>query len=530
MTRKVSEKRMFRHILLLLAGLCALPAASLTAQDASAASSQSDGVLTAESVEKLSPALQNALVFSVGTPRLYQELQALLIESEMQRRKDAGLNVSFAEVSELDVELRIERTIGDFVDKNPDLDFWTQVGAAGYDEASYREEMRRNITLERLYFPPNTEDWPMDILKEVFGGDQENSMWNSLISKLPEQLNEQKANGQPGEVPASTMQLFLRPAIYSHLMQSADVKYPFDGLEDGICLSVNGKTLKTMDLLKTFAPVVSDIELRRAEAWVETMAKTRAALQADGLLMSPEDVQAIIEEERKEYVNSVISYEQIALEFMGFPSLELFHQYKQVRESFRKSLPDPFEDEALDAHLKERLRFIGNGQVTPEVILISAKDLDTGTWPRQGSWEAARQRTEMVVRELLAGKSWEDVLNQYSEYPARTRGSQPGMPQPQRGRFGSQMRNPLRQFVGENDYTDFVLGGSVADHIFFEAEPDTVYGPVEGAYGFFIYKLVTRSEPTQQIDWRNNERHGYFVRDDYLNVRFLEYVAAAMER
>ena len=48
--------------------------------------------------------------------------------------------------------------------------------------------------------------------------------------------------------------------------------------------------------------------------------------------------------------------------------------------------------EPLVTDIVERLRFIGNGQVTPEVILISAKDLDTGTWPRQGSWEAARQR------------------------------------------------------------------------------------------------------------------------------------------
>jgi hypothetical protein len=92
------------------------------------------------------------------------------------------------------------------------------------------------------------------------------------------------------------------------------------------------------------------------------------------------------------------------------------------------------------------------------------------------------------------------------------------------------MRNPLRQFLGENDFTDFLIGTSVADHLFFEAEPEAIYGPVEGVYGFYLYKLQTRSEPTQQVDWRNNERHGYFVRDDYLNEKFLEYVTAALKR
>jgi hypothetical protein len=522
-TRLVSQNRMFRSILVLILGLLALPTAVLPAQEASAG-------LTAESSQELSPETQYALVFSVGTPRLYQKLQALLIEAEFDRRKQAGMDVSFAEVSELDVEQRIERTIGEFIDKNPDLDFWAQVMAAGYNETSYRDEIRRNMLLERLYFPPNIDLWPTEILKEVFGGETEDSLWTSMISKMPEELAKQKAAGQSGEIHPTTMQVFLRPHIFGNLMDNAEIKYPYDGLPEGVCLSVNGIEVKTADLLKDFAAIVSDVELARAKRWNEVVNASYAALKADGLLISREETLALVEDERKEYADSVVSYEQIALEFMGFPSMEFYHHFKQLRHSYRKSLPDPFTEEELDAHLKKRLRFIGAGQVTAEVILISARDLDTGVWPRLGSWASARKRSESVVRELLAGKPWEEVLNQYSEYPAKTRGSQQGMPQPQRGRFGSQMRNPLRQFLGENDFTDFLIGTSVADHLFFEADPDAVYGPVEGIYGFYLYKLLTRSEPTQQVDWRNNERHGYFVRDDYLNEMFLDYVTAALKR
>ena len=514
---------MIRIILVLFLGLLAVSAPASAAQEA-------PQQLTAENAAELSPELQHALVFSVGTPRLYQKLQAMLIESEFERRKAAGMDVSFAEVTPLDIEQRIERTIGEFVDKNPDLDFWTQVTAAGFDEDGYRAEMRRNLQLERLYFPPKVEDWPTDILKEVFGGDDENSLYTTMIAKLPEELEKQKAAGQTGEIHPTTMQVFLRPHIFGHLMANSEILYPFNGLPEGVCLRVNGKDAMTIDLLKSFADVVSDVEVKRAEMWVEVVGKTSAALKEQGALMSNEEVLAMIDEERKEYEGSVVTYEQIALEFMGFPSMELYHQYKQLRHSYRKTLPDPFGEDTLDAHLAERLNFIGNGQANAEVILVSARDLDTGVWPRDASWEAARKRSENVVRELLAEKPWNEVLNQYSEYPARTRGSQPGMPQPQRGRFGSQMRNPLRQFVGENDFTDFLLGNSVADHIFFEAEPGSIYGPVEGVYGFYIYKLNTRSEPTKQPDWRNNERDGYFVRDDYLNKMFLAYVAEVLAR
>lgn len=514
---------MIRIILVLFLGLLAVSAPASAAQ-------QAPQSLTAENAADLSPEVQHALVFSVGTPRLYQKLQAMLIESEFERRRAAGMNVEFANVTPLDVEQRIERTIGEFVDKNPDLDFWTQVAAAGFDEDGYRAEIRRNLQLERLYFPPNAEDWPTEILKEVFGGDEEGSLYTTMVAKLPEELAKQKAAGQSGEIHPTTMQIFLRPHIFGHLMDKAEILYAFDGLPEGVCLRVNGKDAMTIDLLKNFADVVSDVEFERAKLWVEVISKTRAELEAKGVLLSNEETLAIVADERKEYEGSVVTYEQIALEFMGFPSMEYFHQYKQLRESFRKTLPDPFSEETLDAHLASRLNFIGNGQANAEIILVSARDLDTGVWPRNASWEAARKRSENVVRELLAEKPWNEVLNQYSEYPARTRGSQPGMPQPQRGRFGAQMRNPLRQFVGENDFTDFLLGNSVADHIFFEADEGAIYGPVEGVYGFYIYKLNSRSEPTKQPDWRNNERDGYFVRDDYLNIMFLAFVAEVLAR
>ena len=61
----------------------------------------------------------------------------------------------------------------------------------------------------------------------------------------------------------------------------------------------------------------------------------------------------------------------------------------------------------------------------------------------------------------------------------------PGAPQPKKGRLGNQGRNPLRQFLGENDYMDFLLGGSIGEEILFNAKIDEIYGPVRGPLGFY---------------------------------------------
>jgi hypothetical protein len=472
-----------------------------------------------------------ALVYSIGTNHLYQKLQALLIESEVQRRTEAGISLDSAKVSKMDIENRIERTVADFLDQNPDLDFWVQVGVLGYSPEGYRAEVRRHLQLEHLFFPPNPDDWPMDLLQEVFGGDDENSLWTTMVSQMPEKLVEKREKGESFEIDGLTMKLFLRPNVFKWLMDSATIEYPFDGLPEGVCLRVNGMEVSTDEMVASFADIVSDVDEERAATWVELCSALSKDLEAKDSLLTREETKAAIEEEKKEYVNSYISYEQIVLEFQGFPSMELFMQFKQLRESFRKTLPETLSDETLAAHLNKRRMFIAQGKVNAEVILLSARDLDTGSWPAKGSFAAAKARA-MAAVEALNGdpENWDKVLEQFSEYPVSTRGAAPQMPQPKRGRFGNQMRNPLRQFLGENDFTDFLIGGSISDDLFFVAEPGAIYGPRVSAYGWYIYKLVSRSEPTQQIDFKGNERHAYFVKDDYLSQEFLHYIAGVMSR
>ncbi len=474
---------------------------------------------------------KRTLTYSVGGQQLYQRMQALLIESEIERRKEMAMEMSWAEVSDLEVDNRVEKNVSDFMDKNPALDFWEQVKSLGYDQESYSQEVARQMQMERLFFPVEPENWPMDLLKEIFGGDEEEgSLWNSMIKDMPTKLIEQREKGEAYAIDAMTMQMFLRPAVFRWMMDNSTIVYPFDGLPDGVCLRVNGKDVNSDDMIVRIEDLISDVDKERASMWVEICKSLKADLAKKGLLLSEAETQAIIDEERLEYVNSYITYEQVALEFQGFPTMELFKQYKQLRFSFRQSLPDPLPEEVMQAHLDKRRQFIGSGQASAQVILFSAKDLTTGAWPKEGAFEGARKRAEVAVQALMDGKPFGQVLLQYSEYPEKTPGANEQMPQPSRGRFGPQMRNPLRQFLGESEYMDFLTGDSIADDLFFNAEEGAVYGPREGAYGYYIYKLISRSEPTTLVDFKENERHAFFVKDDHLSVSFLDYIAEVMSR
>jgi hypothetical protein len=470
------------------------------------------------------------LIYSVGGQQLYQHMQALLIESEKKRRAEIGMEMSWADVSDLEVDNRVDKNVSDFLDKNPDLDFWEQVMSLGYDQDAYHKEVRRQMELERLFFPVEPEDWPVDLLKEIFGGEEEGSMWLQMVEKMPAQLIEKREKGEAYELDGMTMQMFLRPQVFRWMMNSATILYPFDGLPNGICLKVNDLEVKTDEMLKRIEGLISEVDQERAATWVELSNNLREDLTAKGVLLTEADTQAIIDEERKEYVESYITYEQVALEFMGFPTLEMFKQYKLLRESFRKTLPDPLPESVMQAHLDARRQFIASGTVASQVILFSAMDLETGAWQKKNAFKSAHQRAEVAVQALLDGKPFGQVLLQYSEYPETTRGTNEQMPQPNRGRFGQQMRNPLRQFLGENDYMDFLTGVSIADDLFFNAEKGAVYGPREGSYGYYIYKLISRSEPVTQIDFKNNERHEFFVKDDHLSVEFLKYMNGVMGR
>jgi len=185
----------------------------------------------------------------------------------------------------------------------------------------------------------------------------------------------------------------------------------------------------------------------------------------------------------------------------------------------------------MDAEIAARGDFLGLGKVDTDVILIGAVDkgaLELMTSPRlykpgADPFAEAGVRAKEVAQQLKDGESFDSLLLEYSDYPARTSNSNSGL-QRDRGRFDALTRADLRVLIGESDYTDFLRGFSIGDDLFFHAEKDAVYGPTQGPLGWYIYRMTRREPPTAPLDPANNERHAYQLEEDLISQSFLAYV------
>ncbi len=476
-------------------------------------------------------AYKRVLLYSAGANYVYQRTVGLLLEAEIERQRAAGLDLARIEVTDEEVEARIQKKKGEYETQNRDakVGFWGAVQALGFSPEAYRLEVRQMLILDRLFFPDDPDLWPEDILKEAFEAGKENSLWDSWVVQVRDQLRQAKEEGNPQQVDETMRQLMVRPRVIRWLMGRYEIREPFHGLPEGVALEVAGRTMGTDELLVACANRIGPVEKERALAFTRRMFRLERILKEKGWLLTPEQCLEKIAEEKKEYENSPISYEQVALEFQGFPSMELYHQWYRLRMSFRQSLPEPFPLEMMQEHLEQRALFLGGGKADAEVILLSARNPDTGVFAKTGDpYAEALERAQRAAKELADGAKWGSTLVKYSDFPESLPGGFQGAPQPRSGRFGPQTRNQLRQFLGENDYTDFLGVFSVADHCFFRAELATIYGPVRGAFGWYIYKLKRRLPPEKELDLEGNERHRYLVGDDLLSTRFLAFVAEAM--
>ena len=498
------------------------PALSVSAPE----TTKSSGVLSDISQKE---ALKRTLIYSAGASHVFQATNNLLTLGEIDRRKMAGIPVGPIEIADAEVDAEIEKLRSESLAKNPDMDFWQQVESMGYTKESFHAEKRRHMVLVRLFFPPEPENWPMDLLKEIFGGTEQGNLYDSWIAGMPAELIKRREAGEDYSLDTMTKQMFLLPQVMRWLYSTATIKEPFDGLPEGTALSVNENTVSTDELMSVVEPLLTPVVRERAERWLELRTQVGAALVAQGGLMTPAEAQALIDEDKKEYAMSPISYEQIALQVMGFPSMQMFKEHFQLRRSFGATLPSPLPLETMQAHAKERALFLGNGKANVEVILFSALVPNTNVFPMDvDSFAVQESRASEAAAKLSDGVTWKEIMDEYSDYPDAVPGTMPGAPQPKKGRFGAQSRNPLRQFLGENDYTDFLQGYSIGEDIFFGAELGKPQGPLRGPFGWYMYQVNERTESAKALDVEKDERQIYLVTDDYLSRHFLAFVAKVM--
>jgi hypothetical protein len=218
------------------------------------------------------------------------------------------------------------------------------------------------------------------------------------------------------------------------------------------------------------------------------------------------------------------------LQFLGFPSMEIYYQYFRARHSYKSAMPAKDSEEYADLVkdiVAARGSFYSADKIQVDVIMLGVRSKTTGRFPTKGNPYIACLERANEVGEILSeeGADWDSILLDYSDYPETVGGAQSStLPQPHRGKLPMQSRNDLRGFLMENDYTDFILPNSMAGQMFFASEVGEIYGPIMTPLGYSFYRINKVAKGSKVVDYAANERDAFVIDDDMLTTRFHAYV------
>lgn len=471
------------------------------------------------------------LLYTVGGGYLNLVTLEALLDVEAARRKAAGERVGGEAATDEKVEALIQEQVDMFKAQAPNGDFYRMRLVEGFAPEHYQRTVKLVLRVVDMFFPSDPEMWPMDQLASIFQKDGENSSYEAILQDR-QGYRDIIAQGRPApERPDDfTLSYMMLPGVFGWLRAEAKIETPDSGLPDGVALRVNGRDFKTAALIEQIRPLITDVAEENASALVGILDAIENDMRAQKKWLSRATLDQFWAAEQAGYEGTIFSHEQTVMEFLGFPSMEVYRQYFNARQSYRASLPYPIPQEMMDAEIAARSSFIGLGEVDTDVILIGAVDksaLEIMTSPRlykPGSdpFAEAGARAQEVAQQLKDGETFDSLLLGYSDFPGRTSGGTNAL-QRDRGRFGSLTRADLRVLLGESDFTDFVMGYSIGDDLFFTAEKDAIYGPTQGPLGWYIYRMTRRNPPTAPVD-PADARVAYQLEEDLVTQSFLAYV------
>jgi len=477
-------------------------------------------------------------------------------------------------VTDAEVQKEVDRMEGDFRKNYPALDLETEVKRSFRNADWYRAQLRHTALFEKVFLPPNPDEWPVVTIEAVRADSGELLIEDAQASyKVRKEQAEKNNSDLPPEDPLYSQ--MMREIVKSAMYRLIDFKTPGDGLPDTIALwadtNADGKpemVLSTEDLWNQVKDTISQTEIDEAKQFFVTALATADRLQKDGFLLSPEDCHAVMVAKAEEFENSNYNLENLATSTYYFPSLESFRGYWCMLEGFKKMnepklQPGPGGELAqpLRDYFERANKVMGLGQVDVEVMLIGAFDIGNFRWKPDG-WEWAKKRAaeiyaqvEQNTREyneqrakVLEAKAkgveykaekevlepyrfWTQLMDDNCEYwdpPApeeKGRMSMIGMKM--KGRFGPHYRNDLNPYIGETYFSDWVTGSSITDYVFFEQSEGTVAGPFKGPQGYYITRVLRRTPPTRGLNL-GEPKHLDLLKQDWLRYHFNNYSREAV--
>ncbi|MCI0588795.1 MAG: hypothetical protein L0323_18380 [Planctomycetes bacterium] len=352
-----------------------------------------------------------------------------------------------------------------------------------------------------------------------------------LVDRTTQAIREQGERKPNAPIPPFYRTIF-RQWITKALRKSSNIRTASDGLPPDVVLTVNGRPLLTAEAYPAIARRVTALDRENVVRWMAWATATRQALVKAGVFLPEEEFAREWQAHVGPYEETPFSIEVVAIAFKKFPSYDLYREYFRLKKSFEKRIEKEVTDETLLQHRARVQGFLEDGKVDAQVILLSAFDYTNLDWKGPDAFDEAKARAEETLAALKAGTSFEEAIDRFSEFVDRSApppNAPPGRrlpegPRTNRGRFGAQSKNQLKQLLGESEFEDLLRGTSMGEILFHDAAPLEVVGPMRGPTGYYIGRVLERLPGAKPVDF-TQENTRDLLREDYLRRRFIDWSA-----
>ena len=493
--------------------------------------------------------IKRFLALGMGRTQLDTAKFGVIVANELVMREALGEDISGYVVTQAELDHQFAKEIEDFKLKYPTLDPDTEIGRAFLHVNLYRAQSEQAMLFDKLFFPVNPEEWP-DLTRELVIAGLNQSWVDDAILSYKTRMEAKEIYGldeMPGDDPIFVDTL--RSVVLEGLNEFSAIDTDDTLMPDGVLMVVDGTEITVDEIYSMIAPYVTWDKIRDAKRFLvvtalieDYLAGVQVPVGTQGEHKAPtigeqapvvDEATAEMEpalitqaqfredwpDEGRSYFTTLGDYDMLALQVMGFPSLESYALHERLSRSMARALwKETAQDEVLKATLPHTNQITGAARITCEVILISAYDFPNVKWKENG-WEWAESRAAEIKKSLDEGANWKETLQHFSEFwdpPIPDTGHTPQFGRHFKGVFTNQTRNQLMTSIGESEYSLLLWGSALADDIFFTQERGTVAGPFKGPHGYYIAKHIAKTPPSSPLNLREPVHRDiaadYFVR------------------
>jgi hypothetical protein len=304
------------------------------------------------------------------------------------------------------------------------------------------------------------------------------------------------------------------------------------------CAARLGETLEDASAGPAPSTALDPVERRRrairlAAEWTAAVTALTQDLESRGALLPEAEWRRFAIETLGRGVTRDANLSLQVLPGLGMPSVAAFGTYAWLRESYSRGVLGEFGRVQAEATLAETDLERATGKLEVEVLLFAAYDFAHG-FPLPERRAAARERAAACAQRLAAGESFDQLLDELSEYEdlrLRTRlfTGENALAKTKRGRFGALSPQALRLMLGSTPF-DLITGGvDLARKVLHELPIGEVSGPLEGTFGVCFVRVKSRELGAPPLNLTRASDIA-LAREALLTLRFERWISEVLAR